>query len=360
MKKKSSLPKKSKIKIVFIVLLSFAVVVMTAAMLAFRLYLNNIQAVSEYDEEIAFTVQDDPTLNDLIFSLYNENLIKDPTCAKIYARIFLPNDYTYYAGNYILNKTMNVEQIFEYIGDVDNCVQEEVTVTLPDGVWVKEAVEIIAKSTNLNSKDIMEKWNDIDYVYSLINKYEFLTEEIFDSEHCYLEGYIFPDTYVFFAKTTIEQVTEKILDNTNRAYQAHKDEFANIKYSIHDVFTLSSIIQAESGSPEDNRLIASVFYNRLNTKMPLQSSPTVCYALYKFSRWQDCEELSNQQVDSKYNTYVYRGIPVGPICNFNEMALSAALNPAESDYYFFIGARGKTYFSKTYEEHLKLCEKYLY
>ena len=120
-----------------------------------------------------------------------------------------------------------------------------------------------------------------------------------------------------------------------------------------------TFVQFESGTKQDMATIAGVFYNRLNQDMRLESSVTVCYALYdQFDDPQDCETQTD--VDSPYNTYLNNGLPVGPILNPGGDALLAVLEPESSEYLFFaadIHGDGKVYYSKTYEEHQRICEE---
>ena len=128
---------------------------------------------------------------------------------------------------------------------------------------------------------------------------------------------------------------------------------------MQQILTLASIVQFESATKSDMKKIAGVFYNRLDDNMKLQSSVTVCYALYDdFKDAQDCEV--NTDVDSPYNTYEHKGLPIGPILNPGEDAIDAVLHPTKSDYLYFvadINGDGKVYYSKTLEEHEKKMEE---
>ncbi len=348
----------NKTKIVLIVIISLLIVAAGSFAFLYKTYLNGLKPVSEVSETVAFTVDEGSSLDDIIDKLFAEGLIKDTKIAKLYVKLNKVNDY--YAGNFILDKNMSVEKIFEVLSNVENASREEVLITIPDGSWAKHAANYIAEKTNLTAEEILAKWNDVDYMYQLIAKYEFLTEDIFNSEHCYLEGYIFPETYSFFVNTTVEQVTEKILDYQNEIYLKYKDEIKASGYTVHEIYTLASVILFEVSNEEDMYLVSSVFHNRLNDGWKLQSSVTVCYALYTYDSWEDCE--SDVTIRSDYNTYLIEGLPVGPVSNTNEMALKATLNPAESDYYFFVNdiKTGKAHFAVTYEEHQRNVSKYLY
>ncbi len=350
--------KKNRTKVILIVILAFLIVFAGSFGFLYKTYLNGLKPVSEVSEQTAFVVEEGSTIDDIINKLYDEGFIQNVKIAKIYVKLNKINEY--YAGNFLLDKNMSIEQIFDILSDVSKASRDEVMVTIPDGSWAKHAAAYIAEKTNLSAEEILQKWNEVDYIYQLIDKYEFLTEDVFNSEHCFLEGYIFPETYSFFADTTVEQVTEKILDYQNEIYLKYKDEILASGYTVHEVYTLASIILFEVSNEEDMYLVSSVFHNRLNDGWKLQSSVTVCYALYTYESWEDCER--DVTIKSDYNTYQVDGLPVGPVSNTNEMALKATLNPAESNYYFFVNdiSTGKAYFAETYEEHQKNVYKYLY
>ena len=209
----------------------------------------------------------------------------------------------------------------------------------------------------------MAKWNDETYVRSLMSSYPFLTNDMFNSDvKCLLEGYLFPNTYEFFRDSSIEDITEKLLDATLKIYKENEEAFIASQYSVHELFTLASIVQRETGNTNDMPLVASVFFNRLATGMQLQSSVTVCYALDigLNGDWTKCEVI--QDSSDPYNTYQIMGFPPGAICNPGKDALLAVLNPVDSDYFFFIGdvcGNGGTIFAKTYGEQLANQKEYL-
>lgn len=348
---------KTKKKVGFIIFLSVVIVILLAFLFVFRFYLDKTKAVSNESETVFFTINEGDYMSDVIDKLYDAGLIQDKKITKLFVKLNKVNDY--YAGNYVLDKNMSLAQIFAHLSDQSNASVQEVTVTIVDGYWAKDAAEAISEKTNLTYQQIMDKWNDMEYIDSLMDKYQFLTEDIFNSEHCYLEGFIYPETYNFYSVTTVEQVTEKILDYANDVYLRYADQIKDSNMSTYQVYTLASMILFEANNQHDMELVSSVFHNRLDDDYLLQSSVTVCYALYNYDSWQQCE--TNIDIDSKYNTYKYAGLPIGPICNPNEMAINAALNPAVSNYYYFIADvdTGKVYFSETYQQHLQLIDKYL-
>ncbi len=363
MTKTTRTKRKGNKRLVLVIILAVLVVLAATFMLLFCYYSSNLKAVGDDSTDIAFVIEEGSSSSTVIQKLYDGNLIRDVNAAKIYVK--LHNISSIYAGNYLLNKTMSVKEIFDTVTDEHKAIVEQVEVTLLPGKWAKDFAAAIADKTNLTAEEILAKWNDIDYMYTLIDKYDFLTTDIFLSEHVYLEGYLMPDTYYFYSNTTVEQVTAKILDQTEVIYKKYESEIADTmaakKISIHDVFTLASVVMFEANSEESMKMVAGIFFNRLAQGMKMQSSVTVCYALYDdYHTWQDCE--THPDIDSKYNTYKYEGLPVGPICNPTETAIKAVLEPTSSDYLYFMASTvsGTMHYAKTYAEHEKNVSKYLY
>ena len=153
------------------------------------------------------------------------------------------------------------------------------------------------------------------------------------------------------------------MDRTLEVYNNHKAEFDNSRFSIHEVFTLASIVQWESGDEEDSKKIAGVFVNRLDEPEILGSTVTACYAfdLTKDECYHVGDTLDYTWRDDPYNTYTNQGLPPGAVCNPNEIAIVAALNPDTTDGYFFFCAdmcNGGTAFAKTAEEHQYNIDNY--
>ena len=173
------------------------------------------------------------------------------------------------------------------------------------------------------------------------------------------EGFLFPDTYILPRTTTADQLVMVLL----QGFESHLPVDFSAAYSAHGLtvyqgVTLASILQREAMVEEEMPLIASVFYNRLAIGMKLQTDPTVQYALgfntFQGTWWTNPLSVDELQFDSPYNTYVYPGLPPGPISNPGVAALKAAAYPAESAYYFFqarCDGSGLHTFAETFEQH---------
>lgn len=350
--------KKSKWRIVGFVFKLLLALFIVAAGYGYYVYDTGLKPSTPYSTPVSFAVEENMTADDVVAKLYREKLISNELVTKIYMRLHKKTNM--YVGNFSLDANMSTKEIINILTNEENAFRETCEVTLIDGYWAKDMANAIADQTNLTANQIMNKWNDVEYVDKLIQEYPFLTEDIYKSEHCYLEGFLYPDTYQFYVNTTVEQVTEKLLDRQLEVYNKYASAFRNSSLSIYEIYTLSSMNLFEGKTAEDMGLVSGVFYNRLDQGMYLGSSVTVCYALYDdYHTWQDCE--NNISIVSDYNTYRNLGLPVGPICNGNETSLNAALNPTKTDYMYFISDpnTGKMYFAKTLEEHQQNIDKYL-
>lgn len=327
-------------------------------------YYRCTQPMSSQSETVEFAVPDGATIASVSEDLQSAGLIRNAKIGYYFAKL---NGYSnLYAGKFNLDKSMTLDTIYQTLNDQSAAISDA-SVTIIEGDWAKDVAAKIAAVTDVSADDLMNLWNNADWIRSEMSKYPFLTEDMFaDGVRCYLEGYLAPDTYSFKQDSTAEEITEKILDQTNAVYSQYKDQFAASGYTIHQIYTLASIVQYEGGSQDEEVLknIASVFYNRLNADMPLQSSVTVCYAIdydKQTDNWQSCEV--NSDFDSPYNTYQHDGLPPGAIENAGTAALEAVLNPNQTDYYYFMAdvyGDGTVYFARTLDEHNANVNKYLY
>lgn len=175
-----------------------------------------------------------------------------------------------------------------------------------------------------------------------------------------LEGYLFPETYQITKFSTTKELLQAMVENFQAAY-AEAMAISKIKgLSKHQIVTLASIVEKETGAPEERPLISSVFHNRLSKNMLLQTDPTIIYGIAEKTK-QTVFKISKKDIlaPTRYNTYVIRGLPPGPIANPGKDALIAAVNPASSDFLFFVSQNNGTHiFSATYEAHNNAVKKF--
>lgn len=162
-----------------------------------------------------------------------------------------------------------------------------------------------------------------------------------------LEGYLFPDTYGFTRTQSMADIVAVMVHRFKQ--EAHT---IGLKGDVHRVVTLASIVEKETAAPEERPLVASVYLNRLDKHMPLDADPSVIYAAQLAGRYQGTIYQSDLQYASPYNTYKYAGLPPGPIANPGKASLEAAMNPAQSDYLYFVSDNnGHHRFARTLDEH---------
>jgi len=165
-----------------------------------------------------------------------------------------------------------------------------------------------------------------------------------------LEGYLFPDTYHFPRKFTSGQICAAMV----KRFRAAATQLG-LKGNMHQVVTMASLVERETAVDAERPLVASVFENRLAKNMPLMTDPAVIYGLELQGRWRGAIYASDLKSDTPYNTYLHPGLPPGPVANPGLRSLRAALNPAQTDYFYFVAAganpQGKSVFSSTLDEH---------
>lgn len=173
-----------------------------------------------------------------------------------------------------------------------------------------------------------------------------------------LEGYFFPDTYFFNRTQTDVDMAKQMVKHFFDAWGTREEARAKaLGLSQHEVLTLASIIEKETGAPEERPIISSVFHNRLKKGIRLQSDPTTIYGMWEHYRGKIHKaDLSEKNA---YNTYMLTGLPAGPIGNPGKESIQAALNPQATDYFFFVSHNDGTHqFSKTYQEHVRAVRKF--
>ena len=327
----------------------------------FLSYSNAQKPVQSQSEEIAFTIDSGESFSQVAKHLKERGIIKSDFWAKVYAKQHDLGNLK--MGQYTLDKSWDLNKILTYLNDPRAAAVDVDSVTIIPGDWVKHIAYKISEKTNLTQDELINEWNNVGYIQSLMADYPFITDEVFNENiRNKLEGYFAPNTYEFFRETSVDDGTRKILDESLIIYNKYADQMAKSSLSIHQIYTLASIVQYEAGDVQNMKMIAGVFYNRLAAGMPLQSSVTVCYAIDRTQDddWMSCEVNSN--FDSPYNTYQVQGLPPGPIMNPSEAAIEAVLNPTASDYYYFMAdvlGDGTVYYAKTLAEHNANVAKYL-
>ncbi len=286
-----------------------------------------------------------------IANILEENgIVKDATIFRYYVKY--KNEQGFQAGDYKLSPSMEIEDIIASLKTGKILADPIFKMTVPEGKQIPEIIEIIAKHTPYKEKEIEEKLNDEAFLKELMELYPaMLTEEILaDNIKHPLEGYLFPATYSFYEeKPKLELIIAKMLDKTQAILAKYDLTVQGKEYTPHQIITMASLIEEEATKKADRRKIASVFYNRLEENMALQTDPTVLYALGEHKKKVYKKDL---QVDSPYNTYKNKGLPPGPIASPGEMSLKAALDPEDTNFLYFLAKPdGEVLYNKSLEDH---------
>lgn len=304
------------------------------------------------NSEIEFIIKSGTSTKMIAKMLEEKGLIRSDTFLTIYLKINKINNIK--ASTYILKKNMGLKEIINIISNGNGYNPNEVSITFKEGNNIRSFATTISNKTNNKYNDVIKKFEDKDYINELIKKYWFLTDEIKNEEIFYpLEGYLFPNTYRFKDKNaSIEDIFLKLLDETDKILSKYKDKIEKQDLTVHEILTFASIIELEGLKSVDKPKIASVFYNRLKKGMSLGSDVTACYA-QKIDDTALCHNTANFNYNSPYNTRLITnlGLPIGPIANPGEDSIEAVLNPATTDYIYFVADKyTNVYFFKTYTE----------
>ena len=310
-------------------------------------------------EVIRFEVVENDTFYSLGKKLLDMDLIKSEFAYKVYVKLNKPDNLQ--MGIYSLSRKMTLEEIIDILNGGSTYNPYIVNITIKEGYNMRKIAKTIEEVTENSYDDVLEKLTDNAYISKLIEEYWFLTDDILDSKIYYpLEGYLFPETYQISSKNSVEEIFKVLLDQTNIVLTKYKTEIENSKYSIHEIMTLSSIVEQEAGNANDRASVAGVFYNRLNAKWSLGSDVTTYYG----SKIDDFSySLTNKELKDCTNAYNTRcatkvGLPVGPICNPGEESIKAAISPTSHDYYYFVAdCSGNTYLNKNKSGHSQIIQK---
>lgn len=284
-------------------------------------------------------------------SLAKEGLIKDSFYFKFYLwKSGLKSSIK--AGEYNLSSAMNIPRIVDIISK-GKIIEKEVAVFIPEGLASAEIEEILVENDLLKKGQLEEAVGEKNL--KRYYKYDFLLDK---PKGASLEGYLFPDTYNFYKKTTPEEILEKILNNFDKKVDLKmRAEITRQGKTIFEVLTLASIVQEEANGAGDMKIVAGIFQNRLAMGKALEADSTINFITKKNMSQALYSDL---EISSPYNTYKNIGLPPGPIDNPGLDAIRAVIWPEKNSYLYFLHTPdGKAYYGKTYQDHLRNRAKYL-
>ena len=349
-------------RITVVILAIFLLVIATGSALAYVFVKRSVEPIDPSSTE---TVEVEVPLgagSGYIGELLEENgLVRSSTIFRFYTRF--KNESSFQAGTYTLSPSQSIDELIETLQTGKVIVVPDIKLVIPEGFTIDQVIARLAKVAEIPKEEISEQLSDREYIQSLVNEHEMLTEEVLQ-EGIYhpLEGYLFPATYEFNKGVTLNEIIDEMLLPTESMYQEYKGRLADSGRTFHETLALASVVEKEAVSTEDRKEIAGVFENRLNDGMKLQSDPTVWYGTGETSIFTSFADLEN---DSLYNTYRYEGIPIGPIAAVSRDAFEAVLNPNDTENIYFYARppregfpNGEVLFEVDYEDHQQNVNKY--
>ena len=222
-----------------------------------------------------------------------------------------------------------------------------VRVTIPEGLNVREMAKRFAEAGLVDEDEFLK-------VAKTFAPYDYI-ESVPQADYR-IEGFLFPDTYDFSNDATPESIMQKMADEFDRKLTPEMRRQAKEKHlSIYELITLASLVEKEARFPEDRPMIAQVFFKRLAINMPLQTDTTLQYLL---DAPKEDVSIEDTKMESPYNTYQHYGLPPGPIACPGMASIEAVLNPADTDYLYFVADRnGHNHYTNTYDEHLEVVNR---
>jgi len=344
-----------------------AIVVSISALLAFYLIvgINDMFGLVKEPMEVVVTLEDGATLDDVTKILEDNGVVDYPFFFRLYANFTMDADFKH--GEFTLNAKSDYDMIIRKLTRPSTADKSVVKFAIPEGLNLEQIAELLEYNCVCEKEAFFNTVKNYEY------KWGFYKEIPKDEEkRVYkLEGYLFPDTYSFYIWEGSVSAINRMLDVFNmRVYDNKELDMKNkaekLGMTMDQIITLASIIEREVPDPEEMKNVASVFYNRMNnpnkqgTGGKLQSDATKWYPYATKKAMMESELLTDKEKKEwsspNYDTFTFSGLPAGPICCPSLNAITAALNPNKTNYYFFFTKEQpdgtiKYYYAETYEEH---------
>jgi len=294
------------------------------------------------------TIERGSSLSKIASQLKEEKIIKSEFVFKAVVR-FVGGQGGAKSGNYLFKEPQNVLTVARRIANSDFRLTT-IRVTIPEGSTIVEMAEILGNSLG-------ESFNKEEFL-KLTKDQTFVDENISDKSLDSLEGLLFPDTYFFLPGMKNPEIISEMRRNFNVKMSPEiKEEIEKRDLSIYEVITMASLIEEEARQPDTRRIVSGILWKRLGVGMALQVDAVFPYIIGKNTFEITLDDL---KFDSPYNTYLYKGLPKGPISNPGLDSILAAVYPKTSDYWYYLSDKeGDMHYAKTFEEHKVNKEKYL-
>lgn len=303
---------------------------------------NDVLALNKPEKTATITITNDDSFGDVAEKLKDEGLIEYKFLFNLFATFTRSKDDVV-AGTFTLNTDMDYRALLSGMS-ANSATRATVTVTIPEGYTVDQIFTLLEEKGVASVEDLQDMAANHDYAFSFLQDLEL-------GDYHRLEGYLYPDTYEFTTPQNSLYVINKMLVRFDEQFtDAMRQEVADSGRTIHEIITIASMIEKETDG-NDRADIASVIYNRLNnpsggTQRYLQIDATLAYI-----NGGKVPTEADKSIDSPYNTYLYKGLPAGPISNPGLESIKAAMNPNSTSYYYYaLGDDGVHHFFKTRRE----------
>ena len=317
-------------------------------------------------------IPDGSNVQEIGSTLEKLGVIKNGLVFTLYAKY---KNYTVLkSGYYNLQKSMSVEDVIKELQKGGTPEPQEVTLanlTIPEGYTLEQIAQTVGQLQGdfkepLTAEAFLAKVQDENFIAQEVAKYPNLLESLptKDSGVRYrLEGYLFPATYTIKESTTVESLIDSMLAAMDKNLSSHYAAIKEKNLTVNELLTIASLVEKEGAKTEDRKLIAGVFYNRLNLGMPLQSNIAILYAEGKLGQNISLSDDAaiDTSIDSPYNDYTKAGLMPGPVDSPSLDAIESSINQTKSEYLYFVAnvQDGKVYYATTLEEHDRNVQEHI-
>ncbi|TMR45134.1 endolytic transglycosylase MltG [Streptococcus pseudopneumoniae] len=362
---KSKKEKKSHVKAFVISFLVFLALLSAGGYFGYQYVQSSLQPVDASSKQyVTVGIPEGSNVQEIGTTLEKAGLVKHGLIFSFYAKYKNYTDLK--AGYYNLQKSMSTEDLLKELqkGGTDE-PQEPVlaTLTIPEGYTLDQIAQAVGQlegdfKESLTAEAFLAKVQDETFISQAVAKYPTLLESLpaKDSGARYrLEGYLFPATYSIKESTTVESLIDEMLAAMDKNLSPYYSTIKSKNLTVNELLTIASLVEKEGAKTEDRKLIAGVFYNRLNRDMPLQSNIAILYAQGKLGQNISLAEdvAIDTNIDSPYNVYKNVGLMPGPVDSPSLDAIESSINQTKSDNLYFVAdvTEGKVYYANNQEDH---------
>lgn len=362
---KSPKKKKSGFKVFFISLLIFLGLISAGAYVGYQYVQSSLQPVDASSKQyVTVQIPEGANVQTIGSTLEKSGLIKHGVIFAFYAKYKNYSDLK--SGYYNLQKSMSTEDIIHELQKGGTAEAQEpalANLTIPEGYTIDQMAQAVGQLQGdfkepLTADAFLAKVQDENFISQEVAKYPSLLESLPTKEsgvRYRLEGFLFPATYSIKESTTIESLIDEMLAAMDKTLAPHYSTIKSKNLTVNELLTIASLVEKEGAKTEDRKLIAGVFYNRLNLGMPLQSNIAILYAQGKLGQKISLADDAgiDTTINSPYNVYTKAGLMPGPVDSPSLDAIEASINQTKSDNLYFVAnvTDGKVYYAATQEEH---------